>query len=57
VVHAGGGVQIDEALAASLLAALTPAGANAAAAGRWALDADHAALEQWRLQVERARSA
>ena len=51
-----GGVQIDEAVAAALLQALTPAGVKAALAAADALEQDHdAALEQWRLQVERAR--
>jgi len=51
-----GGVQIDQAVAAALLAALTPAGVKAALAAAEALEADHdAALGQWRLQVERAK--
>jgi DNA invertase Pin-like site-specific DNA recombinase/uncharacterized protein YndB with AHSA1/START domain len=51
-----GGVQIDEAVAAALLAALTPAGVKAALAAAEELERDHdAALEQWRLQVERVR--
>lgn len=51
-----GGVQIDEAVAGTLLAALTPAGVKAALQAAEALEADHdAALQQWRLQVERAR--
>ena len=51
-----GGVQIDEAVTGALLAALTPAGIKAALRAAEALEADHdAALEQWRLQVERAR--
>ncbi len=51
-----GGVQIDEAVAGALLAALTPAGVKAALAAAEALERDHdAALEQWRLQVERVR--
>ncbi len=51
-----GGVQIDEAVAGALLAALTPAGVKAALAAAEALEHDHdAALKQWRLQVERAR--
>src|SRR5215212_4267285 len=51
-----GGTQIDEAVADALLAALTPAGVNAALAAAEALEYDHdAALKQWRLQVERAQ--
>ncbi len=51
-----GGVQIDEAVAGALLAALTPAGVKAALAAAEALERDHdAAPEQWRLQVERVR--
>ncbi|MGI8507181.1 MAG: recombinase family protein, partial [Solirubrobacteraceae bacterium] len=51
-----GGVQIDQAVAAALLAALTPAGVKAALSAAEALEADHdAALGQWRLQVERAK--
>ena len=51
-----GGGQIDEAVTGALLAALTPAGIKAALRAAEALEADHdAALEQWRLQVERAR--
>ena len=51
-----GGLQIDEAVTGALLAALTPAGIKAALRAAEALEADHdAALEQWRLQVERAR--
>jgi DNA invertase Pin-like site-specific DNA recombinase/uncharacterized protein YndB with AHSA1/START domain len=51
-----GGTRIDEAVAEALLAALTPAGVSAALRAAEALEADHdAALEQWRLQVERAR--
>jgi excisionase family DNA binding protein len=50
-----GGVQVDEAVAEAVLAALTPAGVKAALQAAEALEADHdAALEQWRLQVERA---
>ena len=50
-----GGVQIDEAITAAMLAALTPAGVKAALRAAESLEADHdAALEQWRLQVERA---
>jgi hypothetical protein len=51
-----GGVKIDEAVASALLQALTPAGVKAALAAAEALEQDHdAALQQWRLQVERAR--
>ena len=51
-----GGIQIDEAVTAALLAALTPAGVKAALSAAEALEADHdAALSQWRLQLERAR--
>jgi DNA invertase Pin-like site-specific DNA recombinase/uncharacterized protein YndB with AHSA1/START domain len=50
-----GGTQIDQAVAAALLAALTPAGVKAALQAAEALEHDHdAALKQWRLQVERA---
>ena len=53
-----GGVQIDQAVARALLAALTPAGVKAAVQAAEALEQDHdAALKQWRLQVERARYA
>ena len=49
-------MQIDEAVACALLQALTPAGVKAALAAAAALEQDHdQALEQWRLQVERAR--
>ncbi|MGH2797024.1 MAG: recombinase family protein [Thermoleophilaceae bacterium] len=49
-----GGMQIDEAVAGALLAALTPAGVKAALRAAEALEQDHdAALGQWRLQVER----
>ena len=51
-----GGMQIDDAVADALLAALTPAGVKAALTAAEALEADHdAALSQWRLQVEQAR--
>ena len=51
-----GGGQIDQAVAAALLAALTPAGVRAAVQAAEALETDHdAALNQWRLQVERAK--
>lgn len=50
-----GGGKIDQAVAAALLAALTPAGVKAALRAAEALEQDHdAALAQWRLQVERA---
>ena len=48
-----GGVQIDQAIAGALLAALTPAGVKAALQAAEALEQDHdAALTQWRLQVD-----
>ena len=51
-----GGGQIDQAVAAALLAALTPAGVRAALHAAEALEHDHdAALKQWRLQLERAQ--
>jgi DNA invertase Pin-like site-specific DNA recombinase len=51
-----GGGQIDQAVAAALLAALTPAGVKAAVQAAEALEHDHdAALKQWRLQLERAQ--
>jgi len=51
-----GGTQVDQAVAGTLLAALTPAGVKAALQAAEALEHDHdAALKQWRLQVERAR--
>ena len=51
-----GGGQIDQAVAGALLAALTPAGVRAAVQAAEALEQDHdAALDQWRLQVERAK--
>jgi excisionase family DNA binding protein len=51
-----GGVQIDQAVTSGFLAALAPAGVEAAIAAAEALEADHdAALGQWRRQVERAR--
>jgi DNA invertase Pin-like site-specific DNA recombinase len=51
-----GGTRIDEAVAAALLTALTPAGVKAALTAAESLEADHdAALAQWRLQVEHAR--
>jgi DNA invertase Pin-like site-specific DNA recombinase len=51
-----GGLQLDQAVAGAFLAALTPAGLQAAVAAAEQLEADHdAALQQWRLEVERAR--
>jgi DNA invertase Pin-like site-specific DNA recombinase len=51
-----GGMQIDQAVARALLAALTPAGVKAALQAAEALEQNHdVALKQWRLQVERAR--
>ena len=51
-----GGTRIEEAVAAALIQALTPAGVKAALRAAEALEADHdAALVQWHLQVERAR--
>jgi DNA invertase Pin-like site-specific DNA recombinase len=51
-----GGLQLDQAVAGAFLAALTPAGLQAAVAAAERLEADHdAALGQWRLEVERAR--
>ena len=51
-----GGVQIDQAAADAFLEALTPAGVKAALAAAEQLEANHdAALEQWRLALERAR--
>jgi DNA invertase Pin-like site-specific DNA recombinase len=51
-----GGGQIDQAVAQAVLAALTPAGIQAAVAAAERLEADHdAALAQWRLEVERTR--
>jgi DNA invertase Pin-like site-specific DNA recombinase len=51
-----GGHQLDQAVAGAFLAALTPAGLQAAVAAAEQLEADHdAALQQWRLEVERAR--
>jgi DNA invertase Pin-like site-specific DNA recombinase len=51
-----GGVQLDQAVAGAFVAALTPAGLQAAVAAAEQLEADHdAALAQWRLEVERAR--
>ena len=51
-----GGTRIEEAVAAALIQALTPAGVKAALRAAEALEADHdAAPSQWHLQVERAR--
>lgn len=51
-----GGVQIDAAVTEAFLAALNPAGLAAVVVAAEQLEADHdAALEQWRLAVERAR--
>ena len=51
-----GGVQLDQAVTGAFVAALTPAGLQAAAAAAEQLEADHdAARAQWRLEVERAR--
>jgi len=51
-----GGVQIDRAVAEAVLAAVTPAGIEAALAAAEALEGGYdAALDQWRLGVERAR--
>lgn len=51
-----GGIQIDQAVAEAFLAALTPAGVEAALVAAEALVADRdAALSQWRKEVDRAR--
>ena len=51
-----GGIQIDQAVVEAFLAALTPAGVEAALAAAEALAADRdSALAQWRKEVERAR--
>jgi hypothetical protein len=51
-----GGVQLDEAVAQAFLAALAPAGLEAALAAATALESEHdTALEQRRREVERAR--
>ncbi len=51
-----GGIQIDQAVTEAFLAALTPAGVEAALAAAETLAADRdAALAQWRKEVERAR--
>ena len=50
-----GGRQVDHAVASTFLAALAPAGVEAAVRAAEQLEADHeAALAQWRRQVERA---
>jgi DNA invertase Pin-like site-specific DNA recombinase len=51
-----GGVQIDQAVAAAFLEAITPAALAASVVAAQQLEAAHdAALAQWRLTVERAR--
>lgn len=51
-----GGIAIDQAVAEAFLAALTPAGVEAALAAAETLAADRdSALAQWRKEVERAR--
>jgi excisionase family DNA binding protein len=51
-----GGVQIDQAVSRALLEALEPAGVEAALCAAQQLEGGHdAALEQWRLAVERTR--
>jgi DNA invertase Pin-like site-specific DNA recombinase len=51
-----GGLQIDQAVAAAFLAAVTPAALEASLRAAQDLQADHdAGLAQWRLAVERAR--
>jgi DNA invertase Pin-like site-specific DNA recombinase/predicted DNA-binding transcriptional regulator AlpA len=51
-----GAVQIDEAVAHAVLAALAPLGVEAALAAAERIEADHdGVLAQWRLAVERAR--
>src|SRR5208283_3132683 len=51
-----GGCQIDAAVSDAFLTALEPAGMEAALAAAERLEADHdAALDQWRLEVERRR--
>jgi DNA invertase Pin-like site-specific DNA recombinase len=51
-----GGLQLEQAVAGAFVAALTPAGLQAAVAAAERLEADHdAALAQRRLEVERAR--
>lgn len=49
-----GGVKIDEVVAETFIEAITPAATEAALLAEKNIEADHdAALEQWRLQVER----
>ena len=51
-----GGRQVDDAVAKAFLAALTPAGVEASLEAAALVEGDRdAALEQWRLAVERAR--
>jgi len=51
-----GGLQIDDAVASALIAAVAPAGLEASLRAAESLEADHdAALLQWRRQVEHAR--
>jgi DNA invertase Pin-like site-specific DNA recombinase len=51
-----GGARIDDAVASAVLAALAPAGLEAALRAAELVEADHdTALAQWRKQVERAR--
>jgi DNA invertase Pin-like site-specific DNA recombinase len=51
-----GGVTIDAAVAEAFLKAITPAAAEAALLAEKNIEAEHdAALEQWRLQIERLR--
>jgi DNA invertase Pin-like site-specific DNA recombinase/uncharacterized protein YndB with AHSA1/START domain len=51
-----GGVRIDEAVSQAFLAAIAPAGIEAALLAEETIEAQHdAAIGQWRLQVERAR--
>ena len=51
-----GGVQIDHAVTAAFLAAIAPAGIHASVAAAETMENDRdAALDQWRLEVERAR--
>lgn len=51
-----GGVRVDEAVATAFLAAVTPAGIEASLKAAEMLEAERdAALDQWRLEVERVR--
>ena len=51
-----GGVTIDDTVAEAFLEAINPAATDAALLAEKTIEADHdAALEQWRLQVERLR--